>query len=84
MKRWHQEAARSARERRKRIEAWGQMWFETTRKTPGIGRWRKSHALSCNKTRCGLCKWYKYPKRELTRQEDRFHRFADEQVRDLL
>lgn len=34
-----------------------------------VGRFRKTHAFDCGKTKCGVCHCDKFPKRKKTNQE---------------
>lgn len=44
------------------------------------GRYRKLHALGCQKARCGLCKRHKYPIRNNGKQSQQVRREIHEQV----
>jgi hypothetical protein len=81
MKRWHEEATRTAREWKKHYLR--QVWMKSfvsgeVGRDPdhlgGIrdtqkGRFRKKHAFDCGNARCHICHSDKYPKREQTKQE---------------
>jgi len=82
MKRWHEDAARTKREWRKyeqRCNNWGNPYCYSGE----IGRFRKRKAVACTKTRCGICKHHKYPRREKTVEEVRSETFFKEALKEL-
>jgi len=81
MKRWHEDAPRTALEWKKHYlrQVWmnsfgsgevGRDPYQLDRvQDMQKGRFRKKHAFDCGQARCGGCHSDKYPKREKTRQE---------------
>jgi len=81
MKRWHEDAPRTAREWKKHYQR--QVWVNRFRNDEVSrdpyqfdrvqdmqkGRFRKKRAFDCGNPRCGICHSDKYPKRKETRQE---------------
>jgi len=61
MKRSHKDISKTKKEWKKSIT-----FRDNDRET---GRYRKSHGLGCNKTRCQMCKSHKVPKRMKTYKE---------------
>lgn len=91
MKRWHEEAPRTAQEWKKHYlrQVWINSFFRSDRvgrdpyqldrvQDMQKGRFRKKHAFDCGQARCCGCHSDKYPKREKTRQE----MFADLKLRE--
>lgn len=48
-----------------------------------IGRFRKTDAFDCGIPHCKICHYNKYPKRELSRQEEESNRRFKEQLKEL-
>ncbi len=99
MKRWHQEYERFHREwkahRNSHVQSnlwgWGRRPSDIGADPFRVecvcdeqkGRFRKKDAWDCGNPQCGVCHSDKYPKRELTRGEERNYVSFREQVREL-
>lgn len=86
MRRWHEEEHIGKR----RVKAWNYDYMTRMgdgaaalpERTRQVGRYRKRHPFACGNPRCGICHSYKFPKRELTRNEQIAELNFKEQVDD--
>ena len=83
MQRWHKEAQRSKNKEKLFWTQFDRIPASIEHRYGQIGRFRKCNPLGCPKTRCGICKCHKYPKRELTRREIESKLFFNEQLFEL-
>jgi hypothetical protein len=95
MKRWHEDFTVSKRQwkkhRKDHVES-NKQWVREVGKDPyivdcdcdeQIGRFRKKDAYDCGNTQCYICHNDKFPKRELTRKEEKSKLSFKEQLKDL-
>lgn len=83
MKRWHQDAIRSKNKEKLFWTQFDHIPLSLQYRYGQIGRFRKRNSFGCTRTRCGICKSHKYPKRELTRREIESKLFFNERLFDL-
>lgn len=95
MRRWHSELHITTREWRKHYLSHVKSnlsWNRNVGQDPYVidcvcdeqrGRFRKKDAWDCGNTRCGICHNDKFPKRELTRKEEKALKEYREQTEEF-